>query len=348
MRRLRFVLLAWLIAACGSGQVASPTAVSSPLVAVPTASGGSAVSPIVNPVATPLVGPGEPWLAIQRVTGAGGGIFLMRPDGSGLHQLAGSVPGVHKHPDWSPDGNQLAFVVEDDIWTVGADGSNATKLVTCAGGCDNPAWSPDGARLAYAEYESKPGVVGPAASAIRILDLAAGTTTTAIRAERPTLVDAPRWSPDGKRLAVGVDQMDTNAYETGAAVAIGDIAKSSMKIISPFSSFLYATDWSPMGDRIVASVEVIANKQTAGPSDGTWNLYLISPTRTQVTRLTDVPAGTRLWNPTWTPDGSRILAGDMGSFTGVTVDPNNGTVEPLALTSPVPFQFAHPRLRPNA
>jgi len=272
----------------------------------------------------------------------------MRPDGSGLHQVAESVPGVHEHPDWSPDGNTIAFVVQDDnsIWTVGADGSNPTKLVTCVGGCDNPAWSPDGTRLAYVEYE--PGVMGPAASKIRILDLSAGTTTTAIRAERPMLVDVPRWSPDGKRLAVGVDRMDADGNETGAAVGVVDVAKSSMKIISAYASFLYFPDWSPTGDRIVASVEVIAAKQTAAPGDDTWNLYLISLTGPQVKRLTDVPVGTRLWNPTWTPDGSRILAGDMGNFTGVTVDPTNGTVEPFALTSPVPFQFAHPRLRPNA
>jgi dipeptidyl aminopeptidase/acylaminoacyl peptidase len=52
-------------------------------------------------------------------------------------------------PQWSPDGRRLAFVREDEIWIVEADGSRLTKVVAKPGGGRDPRWSPDGRRLAF-------------------------------------------------------------------------------------------------------------------------------------------------------------------------------------------------------
>ena len=73
-----------------------------------------------------------------------GRLAILRPAGSfsiyfpatktsialpGLHQAVGPAPGLA----WSPDGTKLAFTAadangEDDVWTVGVDGSGLTRV----------------------------------------------------------------------------------------------------------------------------------------------------------------------------------------------------------------------------
>jgi Tol biopolymer transport system component len=43
-------------------------------------------------------------------------------------------------PQWSPDGRRLAFVRDDEIWIVEADGSRLTRVVGKPGGGRDPRW----------------------------------------------------------------------------------------------------------------------------------------------------------------------------------------------------------------
>lgn len=102
-----------------------------------------------------VVGEGEEWLAFQWLDrGGGDGIFLARPDGSGYHQLARDMPGHELHPDWSPDGERIAFVHFtpadlSELWVVNADGSGLELLLSCELPCNSfgyPDWDADGGR----------------------------------------------------------------------------------------------------------------------------------------------------------------------------------------------------------
>jgi TolB protein len=111
----------------------------------------------------PQWSPDGQWIVFSRATGnranRGRGtvtLFLVRPDGTGLHQL--TPPGLNadfEGADWSPDGTKIAFSgkhnvpVNFGIWTIHPDGSGLTALIkgTPFAYFDRPTWSPDGTRL---------------------------------------------------------------------------------------------------------------------------------------------------------------------------------------------------------
>jgi len=83
-------------------------------------------------------------------------LFLVRPDGTGLHQV--TPPGLNadfQGADWSPDGTKIAFSGKHNvpasfgIWTIHPDGSGLTTVIKGTGLAyfDRPTWSPDGTRL---------------------------------------------------------------------------------------------------------------------------------------------------------------------------------------------------------
>src|SRR5262249_10049723 len=106
-----------------------------------------------------------PWVAFQTSLRDGQfgdeGVFLVRPDGTGQHEVATAVPGRHIHPDWSSDGHTLVFAGElagDRTQIIRFDplgdptGAHARQLTTCAGSClldNDPALSPHDTQIAY-------------------------------------------------------------------------------------------------------------------------------------------------------------------------------------------------------
>lgn len=52
-------------------------------------------------------------------------------------------------PTISPDGKTIAFIYEEDIWTVPSTGGNAVRIVALDGRESNPVYSPDGKWLAF-------------------------------------------------------------------------------------------------------------------------------------------------------------------------------------------------------
>lgn len=80
-------------------------------------------------------------------------IFVMDADGSNVQRLS-TTPGAGKlseDPDWSPDGNLIAFNSNRDgspqIYVMATDGSNVKRLTDTWG--SKPRWSPDGQRILF-------------------------------------------------------------------------------------------------------------------------------------------------------------------------------------------------------
>lgn len=130
-----------------------------------------------------------------------GSPILVADGGSGIH---------HRHPAWSPSGNQMAYDSDAsglsiDLWTVNlavdpvshtglVDESSRTRRTTADNKVEfEPAYSPDGTRVAFASNQF--GVF-----LIFILDLFDGTITSAEPSPAFVSHDDPGWSSDGRSI----------------------------------------------------------------------------------------------------------------------------------------------------
>lgn len=339
------VLVVSMVAACSAPGV-TPSIRPSVVASAPTNSPTPTAMPSADP-GLPVFEDSEPLLLVARLTGAGGGIFVLRPDGTGATRLAtDALPGVHKHPDWSPDGRRVVFIDDrtEQMWIAHLDGSPTTSVAACdAPGCDYPAWSPDGSKIAFSRYEAG-DFVGPAALAILVLDVASGEVDEVVRLERPLLVDAPRWSPDGASLVVQVDRMDDAGNETGAAIAVVPASGGELRYLTDFETFASFPDWGWATDEIVFTESLRGEQLEPTPADASWNVFGIQPDGSGFRQVTEMPPGQRLVAVRWAPGENLLVAKQFDDIAGGgrTVDPTTGRVEPFVTDA----QYSVPVPRP--
>jgi Tol biopolymer transport system component len=173
--------------------------------------------------------------ALAWTAGADGrtAIWRMAADGTAKRRL---TPGPHDvHPSWSPAGKQIAYVAAGGALRVvaAAGGAPRTLPLPAVSTDAAPSWSPDGRLLAVAGADGalyvaglaggvrriEPGlphahawrpVWAPRGGRIAYLDLVHGGALRIVPAtggaprtlaRRTDALDAPAWSPDGRRLA---------------------------------------------------------------------------------------------------------------------------------------------------
>ncbi|MEO6512145.1 MAG: hypothetical protein ABIO16_14200 [Nocardioides sp.] len=340
---------ALVISACGPSQVQlgnGAAIANAPAVALAKLA-SSAPSRDISAAALPVISDDDPRYLWQVLTGAGGGVLLTRLDGTDQVRLATDVPGVHKHANWSPDGEHVVFIddVTETMWIANLDGSASRQLPGCDhDGCDYPAWSPDGTKIAFSRYLSAPDVIGPTSVGIEVLDLASGRSSQVIRLERPLLADVPRWSPDGRRLVFGVDRMDDEANETGAAIAVVDAKGGRPTYLTDFDRYLYAPDWNTRTGEIVAGTSLREFAPNVDLGKETWDVWGLRPDGSHLRQITHASPRQRFAGAKWTPDGARILAFDFKHYTSVEIDPVTGHASKIH----GPVNTTSPKLRPTS
>ena len=342
-----------VLTGCGAADVASPVGASASAAATTSESAPASESASASPSAAASsdmeIGAGEAWIAYQWLAGSGDGIYLVRPDGTGQHQLVPDVVGSHIHPDWSPDGSQIAFISRapdghSELWVVDADGTDATSVYSCQHPCNEihfPDWSPDGTSIYFSQNADVPsGEEMPRTFSIARLDLEGGEVHLVLSHDDGMVVEQSRVSPDGAAIAY-----------MGGSEAIGGTAVFTMPAeggaetqLTDYEMFAAHPDWTPDG-RIVFHTENLLHPEEPG------NLFVMDADGASLEQLTHfTEAGERAFQPRNAPDGSGIAftrEEPGGPSTRRMAFLEFGAPEPGWLT-PEPLAGTHAQLRPGS
>ena len=226
-------------------------------------------------------------------------VLVVATDGSGLRRLTDEFPS--RHPAWSPDGESIAFVVDDMIYKSDQFGGNLQQLTGADSLGENPSWSPDGTRIAYSSSRE---------DGLFVMDADGGNLRQIV--DHYSEYRPPAWSPDGTRIVFA----GSANYEVPESVSAGPVASAGP--VGLFASYRIATAifvvdvdtrrvvrlgdgsgpvWSPDGSRIAYESYPNDNEIWVMNSDGG------SPHK--------IAEGS---NPVWSPDGSRIAFTDRDGY----------------------------------
>lgn len=157
-------------------------------------------------------------------------------------------------PQWSPDGRRIAYVRDEEIWVMEADGSRAVRVVGKPGGALAPRWSPDGRRLAFVSRRR-------GWSQVWLIDAPVprrGRPAAEPKPPEPTVLTEPgvdvegfEWSPDGGRIAV-MAHRGPEPSET-SQVALVDVATGATEVVAGEASMDVGARWLPDGSLLYLS-----------------------------------------------------------------------------------------------
>lgn len=197
---------------------------------------------------------------------------------------------------------ELAFVSDDRIYSLRADGSGRAPLVAPTArreSLSQPTWSPDGQTLAYVRSVQAGREIGDDDRSQIMLRTASGTT--ALTPLRKAVSDsAPAWSPDGTKLAFGRYVETKESYistirviaRTGGAATV--LARASLG--RAFSS-VSSPSWRPDGHAVAFVRSSLDSKAYFKQAT-----FLVG-TGGGTARLLVDKAGP----VSWSPDGSRLV-----------------------------------------
>ena len=249
----------------------------------------------------------------------------------------------------SPDGSQVAYIVDGALSVIPAAGG-AARPIAVAGNLPirEAAWSPDSQHLAF--VADLPGDV-PAA---QIWTASTDGTAPVKHAELKGFAQDPRFSPDGTTLAIlfieGMPRaagplqpmtplagvIDQKFFEQ--RIATIDLATGHLAQVTPADVYVYEYDWTPDGQSWAAI-------SAHGSGDANWWIARLHLVNAQTGEMREIyKPKLQLANPRVSPDGKNVafiegLMSDAGLTGGeIHIVPTAGgaarNLTPNSKTSP--------------
>lgn len=253
----------------------------------------------------PVLSPDGRQVAYSAGEGFARNLFLLDLDTQTVVQLTDNAF-EDSAGAWSPDGSTIVFQREDeqgnrDIWQVSADGSGERNLTRTPHIREqHPRFAPNGTSIVFDSNRAETDEAG-GADGIQNYEIYSLSLTTDSLAR---LTDWERWdmypsfSPDMRylvwRRALPTEQEDEQNFE----VFIKDLQTGEETNLTQHAAYDSNPHWSPSGDWIVF----------ASDRNGASDLYAMRPDGTGLRQLTTASRSIGYGRPSFSPDGSQVLA----------------------------------------
>jgi Tol biopolymer transport system component len=218
------------------------------------------------------------------------------------------------------ENGRIAFVsnrddaLNNDIYSMNADGSDVIRLTTHANGEEDPAWSPDGTKIAFGASRGE-------GAGIYTMN---ADGTTQVKVSPGTLgypAGRPSWSPDGTQIVFqamrgGGESVELYAFNADGS---GTLRRLTLNAVDE-----WAPAWSPDGTKI-AFHRFVSDPPCSNYCN--FEIFVMNSDGTGHTRLTfDIGGARQDTDPDWSPDGSKLTFQSLGdSDSGVQVMDADGS-----------------------